>query len=207
MSSGDFKLLVGLGNPGSKYENTRHNIGFMALQRLAFQDSASFRLSKKLYGQLADIHNGLKKRRLLMPNTYMNESGRSINAAMKWFDLDINQILILVDDMDLPLGKLRFRKDVGSGGHNVRKIIINELGRKDFCRLRIGIGPPSDITHERKEQTVSHVLGKFTKEERSKVDIVLDKVIKGLEIIEEFGLKKGVTFINSSEVDTKEIKI
>ena len=207
MSSGDFKLLVGLGNPGSKYESTRHNIGFMALERLASQDSASFRLNSKLYGQLADIRNGLKKRRLLMPNTYMNESGRSINAAMQWFDLDINQILIIVDDMDLPLGKLRFREEGSSGGHNGLKSIISELGRKDFCRLRIGIGPPSVTAHERKDKTVRHVLGRFTKEEHSKVDIVLDKVIKGLEIIEEFGLKKGVTFINSSEVDTNEIKI
>ncbi len=207
MSSGDFQLLVGLGNPGSKYENTRHNVGFMALKRLAFQESASFKINNKLYGQLADIHNGLKKRRLLMPSTYMNESGRSINAAMQWFDLDINQILIIVDDMDLPLGKLRFRKEGSSGGHNGLKSIISQLGRKDFCRLRIGIGHPSHIAHERKEQTVSHVLGKFTKEEHCKVDIVLDKVIKGLEIIEKFGLKKGVAFINSSEEDTKEIKI
>ena len=207
MSSGDFQLLVGLGNPGSKYENTRHNIGFMALQRLAFQDSSSFRLNKRLFGQLDDISNGFKKRRLLMPNTYMNESGRSINAAMQWFDLDINQILIIVDDMDLPLGKLRFRQEGSSGGHNGLKSIISELGRKDFCRLRIGIGPPSGEVQERKDQTVSHVLGRFTKEESSKVDIVLDKVIKGLEIIEEYGLKKGITFINSSEVDKKEIKI
>ncbi len=129
MSSGDFQLLVGLGNPGSKYESTRHNIGFMALQRLAFQASASFRLNNKLFGQLADIRNGLKKRRLLMPNTYMNESGRSINAAMQWFDLNINQILIIVDDMDLPLGKLRFREEGSSGGHNGLKSIISELGR------------------------------------------------------------------------------
>ena len=199
MSSGDFQLLVGLGNPGSKYENTRHNIGFMALQRLAFQDSASFRLNKRLFGQLADIRNSLKKRRLLMPNTYMNESGRSISAAMQWFDLEINQLLILVDDMDLPLGKLRFREYGGSGGHNGLKSIIGELGRKDFCRLRIGIGPPSEIAQERKEQTVNHVLGRFTKEERTKVDIILDKIIKGLEVIQDFGLEKGVTFINSSE--------
>ena len=207
MSSGDFQLLVGLGNPGPKYDSTRHNIGFMALQRLAFQASVSFRLNKRLFGQLADIRNGSKKRRLLMPNTYMNESGRSIYAAMQWFDLDINQILIIVDDMDLPLGKLRFREEGSSGGHNGLKSIISELGRKDFCRLRIGIGPPSVTAHERKDKTVRHVLGRFTKEEHSKVDIVLDKVIKGLGIIEEFGLKKGVTFINSSQSDAKEMKI
>ncbi len=207
MSSGDFKLLVGLGNPGSKYESTRHNIGFMVLKRLAHESSAPFRTNNKLFGQLADIQNGFQKIRLLMPNTFMNESGRSINAAMKWFDLDIKQILILVDDMDLPLGKLRFREEGGSGGHNGIKSIISELGRKDFCRLRIGIGPPSEIAHERKKQTVNHVLGKFTKEEQTKVNIILEKVIKGLSIIEEFGLKKGVTFINSSQVDAKGVKI
>ena len=174
MSSGDFQLLVGLGNPGSKYESTRHNIGFMVLKRLAYQGSASFRLNKKLFGELADIRNGFQKRTLLMPNTYMNESGRSINAAMKWFGLDINQILILVDDMDLPLGKLRLREEGGSGGHNGLKSIISNLGRKDFCRLRIGSGPPSDMAHERKDQTVRHVLGRFTKEEHTKVDIILN---------------------------------
>ncbi len=199
MSPCDFLLLAGLGNPGTKYENTRHNIGFMVLKRLANKDSAIFYQNKKLYGQLANLHNGYKKRKLLMPNTYMNESGRSINAAMKWFELDISQILILVDDMDLPLGKLRLRKEGGSGGHNGLKSIISELGSKDFCRLRIGIGPPSELAHERKNKTVSHVLGRFSKEESARVDIVLDKVIKGLDIIQEFGFEKGVNFINSSE--------
>ncbi len=201
MSLSDFRLLVGLGNPGSKYESTRHNIGFMVLKKLAYRDSVSFSLNKKLYGQLADIRNGSQKRRLLMPTTYMNNSGRSINAAMKWFDLDIHQILVLVDDMDLPLGKLRFREEGGSGGHNGMKSIISELGRKDFCRLRIGIGPPSEIASNRKDQAVNHVLGRFTKKESTKVDIVLDKVIRGLEVIEEFGLKKGITFLNSSNAD------
>ena len=205
--SGDFRLLVGLGNPDSQYTATRHNIGFLVLKQLAANKSVKFSHAKKLHGNLTEVEFGKSATRLLMPTTYMNESGRSINAAMKWFDLDINQILIIVDDMDLPLGKLRFREEGSSGGHNGLKSIISELGRKDFCRLRIGIGPPSGVVQERKDQTVSHVLGRFTKQESSKVDIVLDKVIKGLEIIEEFGLKKGVAFINSSEVDTKEIKI
>ena len=148
MSSGDFQLLVGLGNPGSKYESTRHNIGFMALQRLACQDSASFRLNNKLYGQLADIRNGLKKRRLLMPNTYMNESGRSIRAALDWFDLDVNNLLVLVDDMDLPLGRIRLRSKGSSGGHNGLRSIIQPLGTQEFCRIRIGIGPPAHLTEE-----------------------------------------------------------
>ncbi len=199
MDSGDFRLLAGLGNPGSKYEYTRHNIGFMVLKKLAHKESAVFNMNKKLHGQLASIPNGPRTRRLLMPSTYMNESGRSINAAMKWFELDITQLLVIVDDMDLPLGKLRLREEGGSGGHNGLKSIIAELGRTDFCRLRIGIGPPSEIVHERKNKTVSHVLGKFTKKESSIVDIVFDKVIKGLEIVQEFGLERGITFINSYE--------
>ncbi len=198
MSSGNFQLLAGLGNPGSKYTNTRHNVGFMALERLAKKESVQFAMNKKIFGHIANIEIGANKRKLLMPNTYMNESGRSISAAIKWFDLEINQILIFVDDMDLPLGKLRFREGGGSGGHNGLKDIIKHLGSQDFCRLRIGIGPPSINQGDRKQKTIPHVLGKFDQAESKVITKVLDKVIKGLEVIEQYGLVKGTSFLNSS---------
>ena len=103
MSYTKFQLLVGLGNPGSSYNNTRHNVGFMALEKLAKINSTSFTINKKIFGNIADIGNGANKKRLLMPNTFMNDSGRSIRAAMNWFNIEPSQILILVDDIDLPL--------------------------------------------------------------------------------------------------------
>ena len=152
--SGDFRLLVGLGNPGPKYTATRHNIGFMVLKRLAVKESIEFRQNKKLLGRLAEIGVGANAISLLMPNTYMNESGNSIRASMDWFGLEINQLLILVDDMDLPLGKLRLKEQGSSGGHNGLKSIISHLGTEDFCRLRIGIGAPSEMMMDRKEKTI-----------------------------------------------------
>ena len=197
MGSGNFRLLAGLGNPGSRYLRTRHNIGFMAVEKIASKNGVLFNMNKKLFGHVANIGIGESKKRLLMPNTYMNESGRSISAAMEWFDLETNQLLVLVDDMDLPLGKLRLREDGGSGGHNGLKDIITNLGRKDFCRLRIGIGAPSSINSERKQKTIPHVLGRFNNKEDEIVEEVLDKVIKGLELIEDLGLTKGITYLNS----------
>jgi len=203
MKSGNFRLIAGLGNPGLKYERTRHNIGFMALEKIAHKESASFNLNKKVYGKIADIGSGTNKKRLLMPETYMNESGRSISAAMQWFGIEKNELLVLVDDIDLPLGKLRLREEGGSGGHNGLNDIISHLGGKDFCRLRIGIGTPSLISTERKQNTSSHVLGKFNKEETSKIEEVLAKLIIGLDLIQNLDLEKGTTFLNSFKPDSE----
>ncbi|MEY4360505.1 MAG: hypothetical protein RLZZ631_1991, partial [Cyanobacteriota bacterium] len=103
------QLLVGLGNPGREYVGTRHNVGFMALERLAAQGGSRFRQQAKLQGLLAEVGSGPSRLRLLMPQTFMNESGRSIRAALDWFGLEADQLLVLVDDMDLPLGRLRLR--------------------------------------------------------------------------------------------------
>ena len=100
----DLKLVVGLGNPGTKYAGTRHNIGFMAIELLSERSGFSFRQQVKLHGLAADTGVGEQKLRLLMPQTYMNDSGRAIRAALDWFGLEPHQLLVLVDDMDLPLG-------------------------------------------------------------------------------------------------------
>ena len=109
MQSGDLRLLVGLGNPGQRYAGTRHNVGFMALEAFASRESTRFKAMAKLQGELAEVGVGSNRLRLLMPQTFMNESGRSIRAALDWFDLSSDQVLVLVDDMDLPLGRLRLR--------------------------------------------------------------------------------------------------
>ena len=114
----DLKLVVGLGNPGAKYAGTRHNIGFMALELLGERSGFSFRQQAKLHGLAADIGVGEQRLRLLMPQTYMNDRGRAIRAALDWFGLEPHQLLVLVDDMDLPLGRLRLRAQGSAGGHN-----------------------------------------------------------------------------------------
>jgi len=199
MNSGYFRLLAGLGNPGSKYNETRHNLGFMALEKLAEIERVSFSNNKKLLGQIAEIGLGASKRRLLMPNTFMNESGRSIRAAMDWFDIKTDQLLVIVDDIDLPLGKIRFRERGGSGGHNGLKSIIKHLGTETFSRIRIGIGSPknNDDASERKERTVSHVLGSFSNSEKKIIESVLKEIIDNLELLENFGLTKGAEKLNS----------
>ena len=106
---GDLRLVVGLGNPGEKYASTRHNVGFMTLELLTSREGGRFKAMPKLQGDLADVGSGATRLRLLMPQTYMNDSGRSIRAALDWFDLGIDQLIVLVDDMDLPLGRLRLR--------------------------------------------------------------------------------------------------
>ena len=197
MSDSKFQLLAGLGNPGSSYQNTRHNVGFMALEKLARNNDSIFKINKKIYGHIADIGNGKNKKRLLMPNTFMNESGKSIKAAMNWFGIEASKILIIGDDMDLPLGKLRIRSQGSSGGHNGLNSIIDNLGTTNFCRLKIGIGHPTCIARIQKTKTVSHVLGKFNSNELKVIETVLEVVIKGLDLIEKSGIAEGTTYLNS----------
>ena len=121
------RLVVGLGNPGTKYEGTRHNIGFMALERMASGEGFSFRQQSKLHGLAAEHGIGESRLRLLMPQTYMNDSGRSIRAALDWFGFTPEQLLVLVDDMDIPLGRLRLRAQGSAGGHNGLRSTIQHL--------------------------------------------------------------------------------
>ena len=190
------KLVVGLGNPGSKYAGTRHNIGFMALERMAKAEGFSFRQQTRLHGLAAETGVGDRRLRLLMPQTYMNDSGRSIRAALDWFDLAPEQLLVLVDDMDLPLGRLRLRAQGSAGGHNGLRSTIQHLGSPAFPRLRIGIGAPAENPAERRAKTVSHVLGAFSKAEQPSVDAVLEGVLESIARIQRLGLDRAGNWIN-----------
>jgi PTH1 family peptidyl-tRNA hydrolase len=187
----DLQLLVGLGNPGPKYAETRHNVGFMVLERLAREGSVSFRSQPRLQGLLAEIGSGEGRLRLLMPQTFMNESGRSIRAALDWFRLDASQLLVLVDDMDLPLGRLRLRAGGSAGGHNGLRSAIAHLGTQEFARLRIGIGAPADNPAERRERTISHVLGRFAAAERPVLEAVLSEVVAGIDLLRRQGPERA----------------
>ena len=190
------RLVVGLGNPGTKYEGTRHNIGFMALERMASREGFSFRQQSKLHGLAAEHGIGESRLRLLMPQTYMNDSGRSIRVALDWFGFTPEQLLVLVDDMDIPLGRLRLRAQGSAGGHNGLRSTIQHLGTQAFPRLRIGIGAPADNPAERRARTVSHVLGPFSRAEQSEVDAVLDGVLEAIQRIQRQGLDRAGNWIN-----------
>lgn len=197
MAPGDLQLVVGLGNPGDRYAGTRHNIGFMALERLAARERVAFRTQSRLHGLLAEVGQGSRRLRLLMPQTFMNDSGRSIRAALDWFNLTPEQCLVLVDDMDLPLGRLRLRASGSAGGHNGLRSTISHLGTQAFPRLRIGIGAPATEPQERRDRTISHVLGRFRREEMPVVEAVLDEVIAGLDLIQRLGLERAGNRLNA----------
>tara|TARA_Y100001968_G_C19302460_1_gene689830 strand:+ start:419 stop:1033 length:615 start_codon:yes stop_codon:yes gene_type:complete len=204
MNSGDFRLIVGLGNPGHKYHDNRHNIGFMALDKYAENKGVEFKEKTKLHGFLATANVMGKSIKLLKPNTFMNESGRSIRSTLDWYDLRINQLIVLVDDMDLPLGKLRIREKGSSGGHNGLKSTIQYLGTQNFCRLRIGIGSPSQNPQERKSKTISHVLGDFSIKEHRLMSGVLDEVLTALDVLNKLDFEKVCTTLNSYQLSESE---
>tara|TARA_B100000482_G_scaffold189618_1_gene171337 strand:- start:305 stop:916 length:612 start_codon:yes stop_codon:yes gene_type:complete len=198
------KMVVGLGNPGSKYSGTRHNIGFMALERMASSAGFTFRQQTKLHGLAAETGVGDQRLRLLMPQTYMNDSGRSIRAALDWYGFAPEQLLVLVDDMDIPLGRLRLRAQGGAGGHNGLRSTIQHLGSQVFPRLRIGIGAPAENPEERRAKTVSHVLGSFSQSEQTSVDAVLDGVLEAVVRIQRLGLDRAGNWINGFRYPAEE---
>ena len=193
----DLQLLVGLGNPGSRYAETRHNVGFMVLERMAARSGVPFRSQPKLHGLLAELGTGPARLRLLMPQTFMNESGRAIRSALDWYRLVPGQLLVVVDDMDLPFGRLRLRAAGSAGGHNGLRSTIQHLGTQEFARLRIGIGAPALEAQERRERTVGHVLGRFSPAERPALEAVLDEVGAGIDLIRRQGIERAGNRLNA----------
>jgi PTH1 family peptidyl-tRNA hydrolase len=193
----DLQLLVGLGNPGSRYAHTRHNVGFLVLEQLAAAGGQTFRQQGRLHGLIAELGVGSGRMRLLMPQTFMNDSGRSVRAALDWFGFRADQMLVIVDDMDLPLGRLRLRASGSAGGHNGLRSIIQHLGTQEFARLRIGIGAPAGDPRDRKSQAVGHVLGPFSTSEQPILTQVVEEVATGVELIRQQGLERAGNRLNS----------
>jgi PTH1 family peptidyl-tRNA hydrolase len=133
-------LVAGLGNPGREYERNRHNVGWMVVDELAHRHGGSFR--GKFSGQFAEVRAGERRLGLLRPETYMNESGRSIAAAARFYKVDPASLVVVHDDVDLAPGRLQARRGGGLGGHNGLRSIAQALGTQDFLRLRIGVGRP-----------------------------------------------------------------
>jgi PTH1 family peptidyl-tRNA hydrolase len=152
------KLIVGLGNPGPQYVDTRHNVGFDVIDVLASRNGADM-AAEKFNGWFAMVGMGETRFGLLKPKTYMNRSGRSVLAAAGFYKLEPADLLVISDDMALPVGRLRMRTGGSSGGHNGLQDIIERLGTDQWCRLRIGIGPPIG-------DPADYVLSRFTMEEQ-----------------------------------------
>ena len=185
--------LIGLGNPGKKYSQSRHNIGFLLLENLANKYNSNFLLKEKLKSSCSEFKINESTYRLFLPNTFMNNSGDAVRAIIDWYKINLDQIFIIVDDKDLPLGKIRFRKKGSSGGHNGLKSIIEKLQTENFNRIRIGIGSPPSIKGKDNFNTISHVLGNISTEEKS----VLDKVyIRVIESLEQLNTKKQEYIVN-----------
>ena len=185
--------LIGLGNPGKKYSNSRHNIGFLLLENFSKKYSTNFLLKNKLKSFCSEFKINDSTYRLFLPNTFMNNSGEAVLAIVNWYKINLNQIFIIVDDKDLPLGKIRFRKKGSSGGHNGLKSIIEKLQTNNFNRIRIGIGSPPYVKETNNFNTTSHVLGKISLKEK----LILDKVyVRIIESLEQLNTKKEEFIIN-----------
>ncbi len=158
------KLIVGLGNPGKQYEETRHNVGFKVIDRLSTELQIS--LDKTKFNGVYGVgHSAGEKVFLLKPLTYMNLSGECLRPLMDYYDIDLEDIIVIYDDLDLPVGKIRLRTKGSAGGHNGIKSIIQHVGTQEFKRVRIGVDRPKNGM-----KITDYVLGRFTEEERESVD-------------------------------------
>lgn len=137
------KLVVGLGNPGQKYAKTRHNAGFLLLDKLISSENGAFSTQSRFLGELAEVSKAGNKFYLLKPSTFMNRSGQSVSAVMKYYKIQPEEVLVIHDELDFNPGVLKLKVDGGHAGHNGLRDIISATGAKNFLRLRVGIGRPS----------------------------------------------------------------
>lgn len=177
-SNPELRIVVGLGNPGPRYENTRHNVGYMVIDTLARRHGMSMRKAGKFRAEIASGRFGETPVLLAKPITYMNESGYAVARLVRFYRIPLEQLLVVADDLDLPFGTLRLRPHGSSGGNGGLKSIIRELGSEDFPRLRIGVSRPA-------QSAVSHVLGPFPPNQASKlptfIETAADAVIAALQ--------------------------
>jgi len=161
-------LFVGLGNPGSQYENTRHNIGFKVIDKLVDDFKARDISKNSFYGSLSRLNHSL----FLKPMTYMNLSGKSVQPVKQFFKVELDNMIVIHDDIDLPFGAVRFKKGGGHGGHNGLKSVDEYVG-KEYIRVRVGVGKP-----EYKSQVSDYVLHDFSSEEQKELNVLIAHVAK-----------------------------
>ena len=187
-------LIVGLGNPGSVYRETRHNIGFKVVQALASQRQWKFKVDSQLQGQVAEGVIEKETVVLLLPSTFMNRSGEAVRACLEKWKVSLDHLIIVSDDVALPLGAVRLRSKGSSGGHNGLKSIEGCLGTQYYARLRIGVGGPKD-------QILSdYVLDSFLEEEKERVKESIEKALCVLDTWVLKGLAQAMQVANARKI-------
>ena len=184
-------LIVGLGNPGSEYARTRHNVGFQVVERLADRWRTAWSLERKFNARLARAERGGRRVFLCEPQTYMNASGEAVGAVADFFQVTPGRLLVVVDDADLPLGHLRLRPGGGSGGHHGLESIEQRLGASDYPRQRVGIGRQPGA-----REITGHVLGRFGSTETGLLDKVLASAADQAECWLDAGIQKAMNQFN-----------
>lgn len=170
------KMIVGLGNPGSKYEKTKHNIGFMALDNIVKNLDVTFTDDKNFKAQIGSTFINHEKVYFVKPTTFMNNSGIAVKALLTYYNIDITDLIVIYDDLDMEVSKLRLRSKGSAGGHNGIKSIIAHIGTQEFNRIKVGIGRPL------KGMTViNHVMGQFNTEDNIAISLTLDRVVNAVK--------------------------
>lgn len=194
-------LIVGLGNPGADYAKTRHNAGFLLVEKLAAQWKSAWKTERKFQSRVSRAEPGGKTVVLAQPQTFMNLSGESVGALVRFYHLPLERILVVVDDADLPLGEIRLRPGGGTGGHHGLESVMQHLGSREYARLRIGIGRKDDS-----RQITGHVLGKFSAKENALLEEVLERAGNQLECWLNAGIQKAMSQFNGAVSPTNEEK-
>jgi PTH1 family peptidyl-tRNA hydrolase len=192
MSANDLKIIVGLGNPGPEHLMTRHNAGFWLVDALAAKHGARFRSHAKFHGEYCRIQMGGDDITLLKPMTYMNRSGIAIRALADYLKVTSQQIMVVHDELDLPVGESRFKFGGGHGGHNGLRDTITHIGA-DFWRLRLGIGHPGS-----KAEVIDYVLRRAPKEEEEKILAAVASCVEALEIFIDKGSERAMNWLHGS---------
>jgi peptidyl-tRNA hydrolase, PTH1 family len=187
-------LIAGLGNPGAEYSHTRHNAGFLAIERFGRKFGAEWKLEPRFDARVAKVAAGASRIVLCEPETYMNRSGEAIAALALFYKIPIERLLVLLDDADLPFGQIRMRPEGSSGGHHGLESIEQHLGSRSFARLRIGIGR----TERQLREITGHVLGRFASEERELLDKVLERCVAQVECYLSAGIQKAMSLYNGA---------
>jgi PTH1 family peptidyl-tRNA hydrolase len=189
----DAHLIVGLGNPGADYARTRHNAGFLAVDRLAGRWKANWAFEKKFNALVGRVTRDSRQVLICKPQTYMNSSGEALGAVVDFYQVPVQRLLVVVDDADLPLGQLRLRPGGSSGGHHGLESIEQRLGTREYARLRIGIGRQPGA-----RQITGHVLGRFDSTEAALMDKVLVVAADQAECWLDAGTQKAMNQFNGA---------
>jgi PTH1 family peptidyl-tRNA hydrolase len=189
-------LIVGLGNPGAEYSRTRHNAGFLVVERLAERWRASWSFEKKFNALLAKAERGNRRVLLCRPQTFMNSSGEAVGAIREFYRVALSRILLIVDDADLPLGRLRMRPEGSSGGHHGLESVEQHFGTRGYPRLRVGIGRLDGA-----REITGHVLGRFGSTEAAVADKVLTVAADQAETWLEAGIQKAMNEFNRVSIE------